>query len=330
MYFLCRFMPLFSKIRFSYVLHLLFPDPLLIRILQTFAVFENKPADLHFGPVCLTMIRQDSCSLILFQEVLMKQVLSFLLCVLLLMAAACPVSSESALPGEIEVEEISPDVEPSEAEEDPHPARTAFIEDIIALGKQLYDEAGGKLKRAHYKGDIYVCKNFTVYLFRQTRSAYRMAEFPDTELVIPNNLPEKQCRPYAYGYCWEEIPASRGNPFEVAAQFLYDSKLSKEENEALALEFMRQVRRGDYFQMTANYAHGVGAHSAIMISDYDPVTDTVHWMDSNMAGRKINGIRYGKVQYDAVESIAWWVKAFCQKKRGATLYRLREDIIFSE
>ena len=81
--------------------------------------------------------------------------------------------------------------------------------------------------------------------------------------------------------------------------------------------------------MTANYSHGVGAHSAIMISDYDPDTNTVHWMDSNMSGKKINGIRYGKVQFDAVESIDWWVSAFCQKKRGATLYRLREDIIFA-
>lgn len=236
-------------------------------------------------------------------------------------AAASPEAEASSLEAEatsLEVEDLAL-----------YPARADFIEDIIALGKQLYDQADGKLQRAHYKGDIYVCKNFTVYLFRQTRDAYRIAEYPSVELKIPNNLPAAKCKPYAYGYCWEEIPASKGNPFVEAAQFLYDTKLSKAENRARALDFMRQVQRGDYFQMTANYAHGVGAHSAIMISDYDPETNTVHWMDSNMAGRKINGIRYGKVQFDAVESIDWWVDAFCQKKRGATLYRLREDIIYA-
>ena len=159
------------------------------------------------------------------------------LAVLALLFSSLPLLSlaEDSAPGEI-VEELELDA-PS--------ARDAFIEDIIALGRELYEKANGKLQRAHYKGDIYVCKNFTVYLFRQTRAKYRMAEYPDTELKIPNNLPEKQCKPYAYGYCWEEIPASEGNPFYEAAQFLYDSSLSKAENVALAEEFMKQTKKGD-------------------------------------------------------------------------------------
>lgn len=240
---------------------------------------------------------------------------------LLLPAASCAETDD----GDIIVEEIDLDAETEPA----NPAREAFIDDIIALGEKLYIQADGKLQRAHYKGDIYVCKNFTVYLFRQTRDRYRMAEFPDTELKIPDNLPADKCKPYYYGYCWKDIPAKDGNPFVVAAQFLYDTKLSKEENRENALEFMRQVRRGDYFQMTAKYSHGTGAHSAIMIADYNPETNTVRWMDSNMAGKKINGIRYGKVQFDEEASIEWWVDAFCMKKRGATLYRLRDDIIFA-
>lgn len=209
-------------------------------------------------------------------------------------------------------------------------AREAFIEDIIALGEKLYQQADGHLQRAHYSGDIYVCKNFTVYLFRQNRDKYRLAEWPDVQLRIPNNLPARQCKPYSYGYCWEDIAPEDGNPFYVAAQFLYDKDLSAEENRELALAFMREVKRGDYFQMTAKYSHGTGAHSAVMISDYDPETDTVHWMDSNMVGKKIDGIRYGKVQFDEEADIDWWADAFCQKTRGATLYRLREDLIFAE
>ena len=266
----------------------------------------------------------------------MKRLFAFLLSLLALFVfSAAP--AESAFPEGAEMEEIemnefpeTPDSLPMETTVST--ARESFIEDIIALGEQLYIKANGKLQRAHYKGDIYVCKNFTVYLFRQTRDAYRMAEFPDTSLVIPNNLPNEKCKKLgqAYGIIWEDVPAAKGNPFETAAQFIYDASLSKEENRTLALEFMKQVKRGDYFQMSANYSHGTGAHSAIMISDYDPETNSVHWMDSNMAGKKINGIRYGKVQFDAVETIDWWVDAFCQKKRGATLYRLREDLIYAE
>jgi len=207
-------------------------------------------------------------------------------------------------------------------------ARRDLIDRIVALGKKLYDEADGKRKRAHYASDIYVCKNFTVYLFRQNRDDFRLAEYPDTPLVIPNNLPAEKCKPYAYGFLWEEIPAEKGNPFEVAAQFIYDANLSKEENLALAEDFMRKAQRGDYFQMSANYEYGVGAHSAIMLA-YDPENDEIHWMDSNMRGGKRDGIRYGLVQFDAVKSVEWWAKAFCHKKRGATLYRLREDIIYA-
>ena len=209
-------------------------------------------------------------------------------------------------------------------------ARDALIDSIIETGRQLYVKANGKLQRAQYASDIYVCKNFTVHVFRENCAGFRMAEYPGVPLKIPNNLPAKECKPHAYGYCWEDVSAEDGNPFYIAAQFLYDSSLSKDENMERALDFMRQVRRGDYFQMSAQYYYGTGAHSAIMIADYDPDTNTVHWMDSNMAGEKRNGVRYGKVQFDAVKDIGWWAEAFCKKTRGATIYRLRDDMIRAE
>ena len=258
---------------------------------------------------------------------------------LILILAACGAAEDDAdIPMEEIVEDVLLDEEDREIPEEPtpvpaaaegNPVREDFIDRIIALGKKLYDEADGKRKRAHYAKDIYVCKNFTVYLFRQNRDDFRLAEYPETPLVIPNNLPAAKCKPYAYGFLWEEVPAEKGNPFEVAAQFIYDTDLSKAENMERAMDFMRQAQRGDYFQMSADYEYGVGAHSAIMLG-YDPEKDEIHWMDSNMRGGKKDGIRYGLVQYDAVKSVEWWASAFCHKKRGATLYRLRQDIIYAD
>ena len=208
-----------------------------------------------------------------------------------------------------------------------NPARAAFIDDIVSLAEQLYTKADGKARRAQYSGDIYVCKNFTVHLFRENAAAYRMAEYPDVPLVIPNNQKKADCAPYAYGVEWQDVPAEKGNPFVEAARFRYDDALTKAENREKARAFLMQVQRGDYFQMSADYYYGVGAHSLVFIADYDPATDSVHWTDSNMKGMTRGGIRYGYVQYDAVKEIDWFVDAFCRRKRGATLYRLRNDII---
>ena len=208
-------------------------------------------------------------------------------------------------------------------------ARADLIQRIIDLAREKFDDAGGKAQRAQYSGDIYVCKNFTVYLFRQNRDDFRMAEFPDVELVIPDNQKKEDCKPYVYGVEWKDVTAEEGNPFYAAASFRYDDGLSKAENQQAAREFLMQVQKGDYFQMAAKYYYGTGAHSLVFIQDYDPETDSVHWTDSNMKGKKVNGERYGYVQYDAVKEIDWFVDAFCRKKYGATLYRLRDDIIYT-
>lgn len=209
-------------------------------------------------------------------------------------------------------------------------AREDLIDRIISMGHDLYVKANGKAQRAHYSGDIYVCKNFTTYLFRQNRDDFRMAEYPNKTLIIPNNLDSSKCKPYYYGMFWEDKAASDGNPFVVGAQFLYDTELTEEQNFQLACDFMRQAKRGDFLQISAQYEYGTGAHSAIVIQDYDGVNDEIHWMDSNMRGKKVNGIRYGIVQYDEVKSVEWWASTFCHKKRGATLYRLRDDIVYAE
>ena len=212
------------------------------------------------------------------------------------------------------------------AEEAPAP-RERMIGEILNAAHDQYVETGGRLRRAQYSGDIYICKNFTVYCFKQAAPHYRMAAFPNTVLVIPDNLPPEECTTIKYGYKWKDVSADKGNPFYEAATFRYDPQLSKAENRQLARAFLQQVRRGDFFQMRANYYWGVGAHSMIFTEDYDPEADSVTWCDSNMRGEKRNNIRYGIVQWNAHKKIDWFVDAFCRKGYGATIYRLRDDII---
>ena len=264
----------------------------------------------------------------------MKRVL-FLLMVLLFVV---PVSAEEEQDWSIwdmidvdqqVAEEANPVEEPAPEEPVELTAREDLINRIVDLGHELYVKANGKSQRAHYKEDIYVCKNFTVYLFNKNRDDFCIAEYPDVKLRVPNNLPSDKCKPYYYGFYWEDVDAEDGNPFYEAAAFRYNTKLSKEENMALAMDFMRQVQGGDFFQMSAKYEYGTGAHSAIMLG-YDAETDEIHWMDSNMRGGKRNGIRYGIVQFDEVKSVEWWASTFCIKGRGATIFRLRDDIAYRE
>lgn len=218
----------------------------------------------------------------------------------------------------------------AQPQQEENAAREEFINRYLALAKQLFDDAGGRAKRAQYSGDIYVCKNFSVHIFRETCGDFAMAQYPGVPLIIPNNEKKDDCAPYVYGVKWQEVSAEEGNPFYAAAEFRYNDQLTKEKNRALAREFLMQVERGDYFQMAANYYYGVGAHSMVFSADYNPETDTVKWTDSNRKGKSINGERYAYVQYDAEKEIDWFIDAFCRKKYGATIYRLRDDIIFAE
>ena len=93
----------------------------------------------------------------------------------------------------------------------PQDAREELIDHMLALAKKLSDEAGGRPRRAHYAGDIYVCKNFTVHIFRENAGDFEMMEYPGVKLVIPNNLPRAESRPLAYGIFWQDVPADKGN-----------------------------------------------------------------------------------------------------------------------
>ena len=206
-------------------------------------------------------------------------------------------------------------------------ARQALIDSIIASAKAYHEGTSGRAQRAQYAGDMYVCKNFTVRIFKDNSAGFAIARYPDQALIIPDNLSSKESKPLRYGIFWEDVPAEKGSPFEMAHSFVYDKGLSRAENREKAMAFMREVKRGDFFQMAADYYYGVGAHSLVFIADYDASSDEVRWTDSNMKGKKVDGIRYGYVQFDANKPISWFVDAFCRPGAGAALYRLCEDII---
>jgi septal ring factor EnvC (AmiA/AmiB activator) len=86
-----------------------------------------------------------------------------LLLALLLLCAPCALGETLSLDEMLAAEDAATFESAIPANESA--ARADFIDRIIATAKQLYDAAGGRAKRAQYSGDIYVCKNFTTYLF---------------------------------------------------------------------------------------------------------------------------------------------------------------------
>lgn len=83
-------------------------------------------------------------------------------------------------------------------------AREDMISGIIEQARKEFNATAGKAQEAQYSSSIFICKNFTVYLFH--RGEILMAEHLDVKLVIPDNLPKDQCKDYVYGVEW------KGNP----------------------------------------------------------------------------------------------------------------------
>ena len=100
----------------------------------------------------------------------------------------------------------------SQAEEQ-SPAREDLINRYLEVGHQLFIDANGRSKRASKKGDIYLCKNFTTHVFNEVRADFCMAEYPDVQLRVPDNLPKEDCKPYSYGFLWKELCMIKSSPF---------------------------------------------------------------------------------------------------------------------
>ncbi len=201
------------------------------------------------------------------------------------------------------------------------------------LIRDMFDEAKRESTDKRYRfapaqedGDLAVCKNYVMRLFDTFSKSYRMAEYPELALHMPKNNSKVNCAPYDYGIEWRIESAEDGSPFEIAAQFKYDQSLTKEENRALCRKVLESVKTGDFLQMVGYYYHGNGPHSLLFMADYSPAGDLMTWTDSNMLGTRIEGVRWGYIQYEAQKTAEWFVDAICTKNRGCTLYRLRDDL----
>jgi hypothetical protein len=204
--------------------------------------------------------------------------------------------------------------------------KAELIEKMIALAYANSQDSRYSFAPAQTDTDIGVCKNFVMRLFDTYSAGYRMLAYPDLPLHMPKNNSKKACAPYDYGIEWRPETAADGSPFEIVAQFKYNNSLTKEENATLAQKLIVQIQKGDFLQIVGYYGGGNGPHSLYVIRDYDPATQMIHWTDSNMRGKRVDGVRWGYLQYDADADMAWWVNVFNMKKRGATLYRLRDDL----
>ncbi len=201
-----------------------------------------------------------------------------------------------------------------------------LIIDMFAEAKSESTNKKYRYAPAQEDWDLAVCKNFVMRLFDTFSKSYRMAEFPDLALHMPKNNSKVNCAPYDYGIEWRIEGAADGSPFEIAEQFKYDQSLSKEENRALCRKVLESVQKGDFFQMVGDYYHGNGPHSLLFMADYSAAGDMMTWTDSNMLGDRVDGVRWGYIQYEAQKTAEWFVDAICTKNRGCTLYRLRDDL----
>lgn len=202
-----------------------------------------------------------------------------------------------------------------------------IIQRMIALAYANSKDKKYNFAPAEEDHHIGVCKNFVMRLFDTFSKEYRMAEFPELKLHMPKNRSLLDSKPYQYGLEWRIESAEDGSPFEMVAQFKYNKELSKEENYKLAYELMTKIQKGDFLQMVGDYGGGNGPHSMYMIENYNPANDMLHWTDSNMFGKRVDGVRWGYMQFDAQKSGDWFANVFNMKDRGATIYRLRDDLI---
>jgi len=187
----------------------------------------------------------------------------------------------------------------------------------------------GEMERSGSPADAGQCRRFQVNVFAEAAGPYRLADYPDAALFLPADHAPSDVSGRPVGACWDMPDASMGNPFVEAARFDLDPGRTPAQNKAAARAFLTELRAGDLVQMLARYSSGGrGTHTFLVTRPCDPRTGMLYWSDSNFANTLIDGVRYGYVRaYQAwpFEEVVGWLVS--DGNNGATLYRLREDIV---
>ncbi|MCL1965433.1 MAG: hypothetical protein FWF69_10340 [Firmicutes bacterium] len=173
------------------------------------------------------------------------------------------------------------------------------------------------------------CRRFQISSFAAASAGYRLKDYPDRVLYMPPDHAPVETSGRSWGVGWEMPGAETGNAFVEVARYDYNRTLSPKRNLDAAKAFLTRVRAGDVLQMVGTYTGGGhGSHTLLFTRPYDPRLDTLCWADSNFAYRMVDGKKYGVVrpyQEREIDEIAGWLAAM--ESNGATLYRVREDLV---
>jgi hypothetical protein len=199
---------------------------------------------------------------------------------------------------------------------------------LLSAWMAIVAQDDGTYRRANTASAPGQCKRYLITQFAAISKGFCLTTYPRAALFMPpeHNDRAKAQDNRAEGAGWTLPVAEMGNPFYEAARFDIDVNGSQRANREAALALIRQARPGDVLQMMAVYNNGVRGTHTMLITSYDPATDTLHWSDSNFRMKSVGGVRYGQVvagQSRQAEEIARWL---AQPSCGATLYRVRWDI----
>ena len=173
------------------------------------------------------------------------------------------------------------------------------------------------------------CRRFQSDSFLDAAQGFALKDSPELVLSLPiDHMPaEDSGRPV--GLVWAPPENGMVCAYEAVAVFDYDPSLSVKRNREAAREFLSNVRAGDVLQMIGVFSGGArGTHTLMFSQPYDPRDDALYWIDSNFSNTRVDGVRYGYVrarQSWPINDLVSWFAA--DERTGATLYRLREDIV---
>lgn len=190
----------------------------------------------------------------------------------------------------------------------------------------------GALNRASGSGYHGQCRRFQADSLAEAAQGFGLAGFPGAALAIPLDHRPAEETGMPVGSVWAEAEEGTVCPYDAVASFAYDTALSARENAANARAFLENVQAGDVLQMIAIYNSGArGTHTLLISQPYDAREDMLYWCDSNFSNTRVDGVRYGYArahQAWAMTEVAGWIAG--GENTGATLYRLREDIVATD